>query len=203
MTELANALGVDAILVGSLARLEALYQLDVRLVAATDGRSVALSSRRVQTDAQLLDAMREAAAQMAPQLAKKLGRSLSPVAPGAQPPPVPARGTTTPEAQRQAAPAAEPLRYQTRPTATRNVGQWLMVGGGIAAGVSLLGLSVGYDLGFDEATTIGLVSLLLGGAAVAVTGLIVFLVGGTERVPINAALVPVPGGGVLSLGATF
>jgi hypothetical protein len=201
MAELASALGVDAILVGNLAKLGEVYQLDARLVSATDGKVVALFSKRVQTDTQLLDAMHEAAVLMAPQLATKLGRTITPVA-------RPARNTPPPPSAVTEWPAPAPIRYERRPNATRQVGQWILIGAGAIAAVGIVGFFIVADYSAPmgspptaEESAFG--ALFLSSLAVAAVGLVVYLVGDTERVPVRAALVPVPGGGVLSLGATF
>jgi hypothetical protein len=210
MAELANALGVDALLIGSLARLDDIYQLDTRLVGATDGKAVALFSKRVSTDAALLDAMREAAAVMAPQLAARLSRTLTPIPRAEAPPPVPVRNTPPPTAAMQPPPTwpTDSVRYERRPTTTRVVGQWILIGGGAIATVGLVGLFAATPTNVPPNAPStpeqdAFASVFLGGLVVGAAGLVVFLVGGTERVPVKAALLPLPGGGALSLSGRF
>lgn len=182
VVELANALGVDAILQGTVARLGTVTQLDVRLVSAADATAMAIFSIRVENEAGLLDAMTAAARALAPEVARKLGRPLSPKRP-----------------------RAEGVAGARRNTLARNIGLWTMVGGGAVALGSFIGLlAVVNPMAPDGAPLTpleqGFVAGLLGGAAAAIVGLVVFLAGGTEPVPVSAGLVPLNGGGVLTLG---
>jgi hypothetical protein len=153
--------------------------------------------------------MREAAAVMAPQLAARLGRTLTPIPRAEAPPPVPVRNTPTPTAPTPTPvfPEREAVRYERRPTTTRQVGQWILVGGGALAVIGLVGFgavtpeNAPPGIYTPEQDVFG--SVFLGGLVVAAGGLVVFLVGGTERVPVKAALLPLPGGGALSLSGRF
>lgn len=192
--ELASALGVDAILLGSVAKLGAVIQLDARLISASDSKVVTLFTKRLDTEAQLLDAMTEAARALAPQLAKKLGRELIPTR-AAEPPPLPtrARGTATP--------TATPT-FERKPTTVRKVGMWTIIGGSAVAVGSLIGLFIVIDSTMPDApltpTENTLFATMFAGVGVALVGLLIYAIGGTEMVPVSAGLTPLDGGGVMS-----
>lgn len=78
IAELANALGVDGILMGDVARLGATYQLNLKILAATDGRPLAKYAAQVESDEQMLTELSKAAREMGPALGRSLGRVLVP-----------------------------------------------------------------------------------------------------------------------------
>lgn len=190
--ELASALGVDAILLGSVAKLGAVIQLDARLISASDSKVVTLFTKRLDTEAQLLDAMTEAARALAPQLAKKLGRELTPTR-AAEPPPLPtrARGTATP--------TATPT-FERKPTTVRKVGMWTIIGGSAVAVGSLIGLFIVIDSPDTPLTPTenALFTTMFAGVGVGLVGLLIYAIGGTEMVPVTAGLTPLEGGGLMS-----
>lgn len=192
--ELANALGVDAILLGAVAKLGTVIQLDTKLIGASDGKVVTLFSKRLDSEAQLLDAMSEAARALAPALAKKLGRQLSPTR-AAEPPPLPTR-------QRDAAAPTVTPTYERKPTTARKVGMWTIIGGSALAVGSLVGLFIVIDPSKADAPLTPTENVLFGtmfaGVGVALVGLLVYAIGGTEMVPVTAGLTPLDGGGLLS-----
>lgn len=195
MAELANALGVDAILLGSVAKLGAVIQLDAKFIGASDAKVVTLYSKRLDSEAQLLDAMTEAARAMAPQLAKKLGRPLTPTR-AAEPPPLPAR-------QRDAAASTVTPTYERKPTTVRKVGMWTMIGGSAVAVGSLVGLFIVIDANAPPGAPLtpaenALIGTMFAGVGVALVGLLVYAIGGTEMVPVSAGLLPLDGGGLMS-----
>lgn len=195
VAELANALGVDAILLGSVAKLGAVIQLDVRLIGAADGKVVTLFSKRLDSEAQLLDAMTAAARALAPQLAKKLGRELTPTR-AAEPPPLPSRA-------RDAADSKVTPTYERKPTTVRKVGMWTMIGGSAVAVGSLIGLFIVVDSNAPADTPLTptestLIGTMFAGVGVALVGLLVYAIGGTEMVPVSAGLIPLDGGGLMS-----
>jgi len=77
VTELAGALGVDALVVGDVARLQQRYQVNVKLLSVADASLVAAESQRVDTDEQLVDALTAIAGRLARRAAERLSRSLS------------------------------------------------------------------------------------------------------------------------------
>lgn len=68
MAELANALGVDGIITGSLGKFGTTYQVNLKILAARDGRALSTWSSRVEGDAALLDEYARAAKQIAGEL---------------------------------------------------------------------------------------------------------------------------------------
>lgn len=75
MAELANALGVEAIVTGSIGRFDTTYQLDVKVVSSTDGRKLALYSGSVKSERDVLDALSAAATSLDEQLKVSTGRA--------------------------------------------------------------------------------------------------------------------------------
>jgi hypothetical protein len=77
LAELANALGTDAVLLGDVAKVEgAGFQLNLKIISATDGRPLAAFSASVATEAALLEKLGEAARSMSVELHRQLGREL-------------------------------------------------------------------------------------------------------------------------------
>jgi hypothetical protein len=85
LTEIAQALGADAVLVGDLARLETRLQATLRLVSATDASALARWTGSATTVEGLVVAFDEAAPQLAGDAARKLDRRLAPTAAQGQP----------------------------------------------------------------------------------------------------------------------
>ncbi len=78
MTELAGALGVDALVVGDVARLQQRYQVNVKLLSVDSASLLAAESERADTDEQLVDALSAIAGRLARKGAERLSRSLVP-----------------------------------------------------------------------------------------------------------------------------
>jgi hypothetical protein len=68
LTELAGALGADAVIVGSIARFGESYQLDVKVVSSKDASVLASHSVRIAGDDAMLDALSATAKALALQL---------------------------------------------------------------------------------------------------------------------------------------
>jgi hypothetical protein len=64
-TEVAAAIGTEAIAVGSVGRFGTAYQVDVKILRVVDGRSVAAASARTASERELIDALSEMAKSMA------------------------------------------------------------------------------------------------------------------------------------------
>ncbi|MBX7115904.1 MAG: hypothetical protein K1X64_16360 [Myxococcaceae bacterium] len=64
--ELANALGVDAMIAGSIGRFDGTFQINVKIIAATDGRTLSFFSKQVAKERDVLAALNDAAEDMAP-----------------------------------------------------------------------------------------------------------------------------------------
>jgi hypothetical protein len=78
VAELAGALGVDALVLGDVAKLQSRYQVNVKLLAVATGALLAAESERADTDEQLVDALTAIAGRLAKRGAEKLSRSLVP-----------------------------------------------------------------------------------------------------------------------------
>lgn len=92
VTELAGALGVDALVVGDVAKLQSHYQVNVKLLSVDTSALLAAESERADTDEQLVDALTAIAGRLAKRGAEKLSRSLIPegqMGTGSSGPPVP------------------------------------------------------------------------------------------------------------------
>jgi hypothetical protein len=76
LTELANALGADGVVMGDLAQIGSKIALNVKVISARDARTLASYSSRVEGREALLDALTQAAKKMAPDVAKALGGAL-------------------------------------------------------------------------------------------------------------------------------
>lgn len=87
LAELGNALGVDGLLMGSIAKLENLYQLNVKVVSTGDAKVLALYSSSAEGERALLGKVEEAAKRIAEQLRAKGLRSTAKAAVGTAPPP--------------------------------------------------------------------------------------------------------------------
>jgi hypothetical protein len=68
-TELANALGADALVVGSVGKFDQAYQVNVKIIRASDARAYVTRSARAHSEGELLDAL----ARMAREAAEVLG----------------------------------------------------------------------------------------------------------------------------------
>ena len=79
LSELANALGVDAIVTGEIGRFGGTYQLLLKVNSAIDGRQLASYGARVNGEEAVLDEIARGASAMAPQVAAAFGRTLHPV----------------------------------------------------------------------------------------------------------------------------
>lgn len=71
MLELSNALGAQLVLTGVVAKLEASYQVNLRVLSGTDGKVVAQELVRAESQEKLLFALDDASASLARQLEPK------------------------------------------------------------------------------------------------------------------------------------
>ncbi|MDQ3263518.1 MAG: hypothetical protein M3Y59_07660 [Myxococcota bacterium] len=74
MAELAGALGVDAMITGSIGKLGAAYQVNVSIISAKDGQVLSAHSRKLRSEEEVLDELTAAARQMGPQVLARLQR---------------------------------------------------------------------------------------------------------------------------------
>jgi len=79
LSELANALGVDAIISGEIGKFGGTFQLLLKVNSALDGRQLASYGARVNGEEAVLDEIAKGARAMAPQVASAFGRTLHPV----------------------------------------------------------------------------------------------------------------------------
>lgn len=179
VTELASALGVDGLVVGTIAKLGTSLQLDVRVASAADAKNLAVYSTAIKDETGLTEALQRAAKNVAGQLSQALHRPLTP------------KGV-------QGATAASLV--ERRNTSMREGGKWTFFAGSalVAAGLVVI---AAYPVNSDQNTTGGL--LMLGGLAAMAVGGVLYLVGGTEPVPTSAWLMPTPGGLAFGLGGHF
>jgi TolB-like protein len=77
MTELANALGVDGIITGTVARFGEFLQVNVKIIAAGGSKPLALWSARLRDEEALFDAMRAAAPRIVHDVRVSLGREVA------------------------------------------------------------------------------------------------------------------------------
>ncbi|MDQ3265143.1 MAG: hypothetical protein M3Y59_16045 [Myxococcota bacterium] len=113
LVELANALGVDAVLLADLAKFEGFFQLNTKVLSTVDGRVLATQSARPRTNEQLLEELTR--------IAKNFASTLRPNR--AAPAPALVPSATTP------APTSRPIPTVT--WASLAVGAGLGVVGGV------------------------------------------------------------------------
>ena len=78
LAEIGSALGADGIAIGDIAKVGDGFQLNVKIISATDGRRFTARSTSVANEAALLEALTVAAKEMAPELSRELGKPLGP-----------------------------------------------------------------------------------------------------------------------------
>jgi hypothetical protein len=76
LAELAGALGVDALLVGSVVKSESGYTVTLRMVAAKNGQELAAATGRFRDEAALLDWLDATAPQLAEKVQTAMGRKV-------------------------------------------------------------------------------------------------------------------------------
>lgn len=86
LAEMAGALGVDALVIGNLAKFGDQYVPNIKVVSARDGQAIATQTARVSGDTAILDWMGTAAKAMAGQLGLSPGKAGPPAAAKPTPP---------------------------------------------------------------------------------------------------------------------
>lgn len=81
MVELANALGVNGILLGDVAKLGNRYQISLKVIDAGNGQALSVKSFRANDEEALIDGLSSAASEMAIELQRRFGRVPVAVAP--------------------------------------------------------------------------------------------------------------------------
>ncbi len=216
LAELANALGVDGLITGTVGRFGKSYQVNIKILSAADARPVVAHSGRVKGEEDLIDEYTRAAAKLAPLLIAKMRK-----APAAPPPdaPVAVAPQPAPTVAPAAPAAAPPVAEVTSTAAVSPLRRWFWVpaaaglvsaGVGTALLISARGKSAaltgeGKADGVADTTltpsqarelagagqteqTVGAVLVTVGGAAVA-GGAAMFVLGGMAVQP-SVALTP-------------
>lgn len=75
MAELADALGVDGILTGSIGKTSGGFAFTLKVIASNSGKTLAAETTRVKTDDELLDWMEAAAGRIVRDVRQSLGRT--------------------------------------------------------------------------------------------------------------------------------
>ncbi|MDQ3264737.1 MAG: hypothetical protein M3Y59_13890 [Myxococcota bacterium] len=117
--ELAGALGVDGMILGSLATIGKALVVNVKVVKASDGRQLAVFSQKLANDEELLDWLTRTARELSTQVRQELGGKPVSAASTAPPSPVPS----------QALAAGPPMRSRAWIPAAAG-GALLLAGGG-------------------------------------------------------------------------
>lgn len=73
MIELANALGVDGLITGSIGKFGGLIQINLKVIASSDGRKLAIHSGTAESDEQVLGALKRAASSISEQVHNSMG----------------------------------------------------------------------------------------------------------------------------------
>lgn len=150
MAELAAALGVDGVVTGSVGRFDNTFQVNVSVVSTKDGRTLSAFSRKVNGSSAVLDALNDAADQVARDLTAKLrGSAPAPTqAPAPSPQitgtPIPRQPHTRP-APLPPGPGPAPITPPAPPSAAPDAQasstggglrdwSWLPAGAGVVAG---------------------------------------------------------------------
>ena len=192
IAELANALGADGVLLADFARLEDVIRIDLKVISAIDGHTLANYSDQVKSENAAADSISVGAKKMAQQLRGALGRP-APLAVEAVAPPAP--------------PSA--MRFWWAPVA----------GGAVAAGVGTIfylqgasaygQLTSPHNPPLTAATAISLrdngptnegvgVALIAVGAVAVAAGVSMLVLGRA-----NLAVIPTHGGGALVVGGAL
>ena len=78
MAELANALGADAVVMGDIARFDDTFQINAKVVSASDATVLAQASRRVRGQVETLEGIASLARELSRALFEKKGRTVPP-----------------------------------------------------------------------------------------------------------------------------
>lgn len=134
LAELGGALGVDGLVTGSVARLGKTFRVNLKIIAANDGRALALSSFASANYDELLEDLEKSAVTLAADVKKALrpGQAITQTTPGQK---ESAIAAVTPEAQLQPAPSDE-VKGSSPWWIPAAAGGALLAGGGVLFGMS-------------------------------------------------------------------
>lgn len=76
LVELANALGVDGVVLGTVAKVSNEYQVNLKIIASSNGRRLSTRSLKVSSEGEVIDGLTTSAHAMALELSAALGRPL-------------------------------------------------------------------------------------------------------------------------------
>lgn len=192
LTELIGALGADGLLLGDIGKLEAGYIVQLKVLSTQSGQVLALFSGKAKDSSAVLPLLEAAALDLQNQLADKwarpeLRRAVPVVAP--PPPPPNLRWVSYVVGGAGIASLAAGVALNLQADAML---QQLRTSGTMATPQSLLGLRDGGK----SAEALGITFLGVGAAALTTSVILFFAL--APQTPV-AALVPLPGGGAVSL----
>lgn len=193
--ELANALGVDALLTGEIGKLGEQIQVNLKVISPVNTKQLAAWTGRVAGEGELFDALATGATVLAGQLFTALGREAPVGLSTAAPPP----------------PASSLRKWSWLPIAAGAISAG--VGLGFVAdayGVAAYMRSTGQPLAErdikplrergETSQTVGWSAIGVGAAAIA-AGATMFVIGAPAQVQTSFA--PIPGGGAVSVRGSF
>jgi hypothetical protein len=202
MAELAGALGVEVVINGSIAKSESGFIVTIRALQADTGQSLSTPNTRVKTEGALLDWLDATADTMRGQILAKL-RPNAVIAPVAVAPKV----VAPVEEQKVVSPPSPLTRW-----IPAIAGGVLAVGGGVCLGISginyvtLTGNDPPAITQIHQVREVGQTMLPVGSAllGVGVAGIVTSLIwNAATPKPVQAAVVPLRDGAVLSFGGQF
>jgi TolB-like protein len=197
LTEMANALGVDGVVTGSVGKFEDTFQVNLKVISAVDASALAIYSAQAHGDKALLETLTVAADQLA--------RTLLGKAPAR--PDVPRAAEAGPGLATAASgslnsgtglPTGPPVRrFVKRASAVRSAGMWTMIGGGAAlvtgVVVAIANIdTIDYTSAQAQNTAAGV--LAVAGLVGLGVGGVLFIVGKDEDVPLMASVTPLHSG---------
>ncbi len=208
VAELANALGADGVVLGDIARVGTRYQVNLKVISASDGKTLALFQEGATSEEAVLDMLTRGGNSLREQTLKALGRTAVAVVP------------VTPANPSVPAAAVTPAGIATAPVKSsglsRNLAFIPMGVGGAALIGGIVGLAVSESASAELATassdgaaardrgrtanTLG-VAGVIGGTALVGGGLLWFLLAGPDAPAVSVA--PGPGGGAVSVRGSF
>jgi hypothetical protein len=159
IAELANALGVDGLITGSIGKFGQKYQVNVKILAAADGKPLSVHSSRVTGEEALLDELTRAAQKMSKEVYAKLRKQAPP-----PPPPAAKAETLTPSAAPVASPREVTQVDSTPAPASSGLRRWswipMVAGGAAVAGGVVFTLMAGGTYGRLEQAAQGTTPLV-------------------------------------------
>jgi hypothetical protein len=192
--EVANALGVDAIVLGSIGQFEKTFQINIKVIAARDGRTLSVFTDSVDGEKRVLAALTRGAQKLAADVRRELGSVTDTTATQLTSEPSGARRWWWVPAAGGAVVAAVGGYFLLRANSDSNS---LTGGSGIPTATYAQALQL-HDDG-AQSQTIGLIAVGVGAAAVAASGVL----WGFSETGARPTLSRLPGGGSLGIAGVF